>query len=245
MKMGMGMGMGCTTKQDQAREGRNKTRLGVEESLLDILACLKKSKREMSVAAIGMEHGWIPVLRKERRYGAANSIGVKNLFTVFVHNLLEFMDHEELRKIFTKYGVVRDVFIPRKRREKTGFRFGFVRYDCGVAAGIAVQKGDGIWIGSKNTKVKLADQNRNFEKKNLTISSARRRERNSEKVAEEETEKKVGVGFTPRFSNSRKTFHSSWVCSHHCATMEVPTGSESDCGTDEEDDVAKEATKSQ
>ncbi|XP_028101283.1 serine/arginine-rich splicing factor 2-like [Camellia sinensis] len=59
--------------------------------------------------------------------------------------------------LFSSYGVVKDVFIPNKRRKATGSRFGFVRYDCPIAARVAVQKADGIWCDNKSLKVRIAE----------------------------------------------------------------------------------------
>lgn len=41
-----------------------------------------------------------------------------------------------------------------KRRKATGSRFGFVRFDCPVAAEVAVQKANGLWCDNKELKVK-------------------------------------------------------------------------------------------
>ncbi|KAL7180892.1 hypothetical protein ACSBR1_039868 [Camellia fascicularis] len=51
------------------------------------------------------------------------------------------MDPKSLFGLFSKFGIVKDVFIPMKRRKATRSRFGFVRYDCPVAAEMAgIQK---------------------------------------------------------------------------------------------------------
>ncbi|KAL7258547.1 hypothetical protein ACSBR1_004636 [Camellia fascicularis] len=52
-------------------------------------------------------------------------------------NLPKPMDSQSLYKLFSKFGVVKDVFIPRKRKKSTNTRFGFIRYDCPVSARIA------------------------------------------------------------------------------------------------------------
>ncbi|GAB2274347.1 hypothetical protein Dimus_009111 [Dionaea muscipula] len=65
------------------------------------------------------------------------------------------MDPKGLHKMYSKFGVVRDVFIPRKR-SKAGRRFGFVRYDCEVAANVAIQTTNGLWVHDKEFKVKNA-----------------------------------------------------------------------------------------
>ncbi|KAL7263059.1 hypothetical protein ACSBR1_001268 [Camellia fascicularis] len=66
------------------------------------------------------------------------------------------MDPRALYKLFTKFGIVRDVFIPQKRRKATNSRFGFVRFDCSMAANVAVQKADGLWVEDRELKVKMA-----------------------------------------------------------------------------------------
>ncbi|KAL7175468.1 hypothetical protein ACSBR2_029127 [Camellia fascicularis] len=59
--------------------------------------------------------------------------------------------------MFSNFGVVKDVYIPDKRRKATKSRFSFVRYDCPVATGIAIQKTAGIWCDNKVLKVKRSD----------------------------------------------------------------------------------------
>ncbi|GMP70796.1 hypothetical protein CsSME_00029496 [Camellia sinensis var. sinensis] len=100
--------------------------------------------------------GWIPVTRKRRpRYQQIHYRGA-GFITVFVDNLPESMVPRSLFNLFSSYGVVKDVFIPNKRRKATGSRFGFVRYDCVTAARVAVQKANGIWCDDKSLKVRLA-----------------------------------------------------------------------------------------
>ncbi|GAB2287063.1 Splicing factor [Dionaea muscipula] len=76
--------------------------------------------------------------------------------TLFVEDIPEGMDNGELKKLFLRYGVVMDAYIPGKRN-KAGKRFGFVRYDCAVAAEVAIQRTNGLWIKDKQLKVKRAD----------------------------------------------------------------------------------------
>ncbi|GAB2301652.1 hypothetical protein Dimus_035684 [Dionaea muscipula] len=75
---------------------------------------------------------------------------------IFVEDVPESMNQVELRKLFSRFGVVIDAFIPRKLN-KGKRRFGFVRYDCPVAAEVAIQRTNGIWIRNKESKVKFAD----------------------------------------------------------------------------------------
>ncbi|KAL7263908.1 hypothetical protein ACSBR1_001959 [Camellia fascicularis] len=76
------------------------------------------------------------------------------LFTVFVDNLPSAMDAKTLFKLFTQFG--KDVFIPFKRRTVTNSRFGFVRFNCPVAADIAIQKANGLLVDERVLEVKKA-----------------------------------------------------------------------------------------
>ncbi|KAL7254073.1 hypothetical protein ACSBR1_008468 [Camellia fascicularis] len=67
------------------------------------------------------------------------------------------MDPKGLFNLFCKFGIVKDVFIPGKRRQATRSRFGFVRYDCEVVAAMAIQKEDGLWCDNKALLVKRAE----------------------------------------------------------------------------------------
>ncbi|XP_028087047.1 serine/arginine-rich splicing factor SC35-like [Camellia sinensis] len=102
------------------------------------------------------EGSWIPVIR-QRKGGGAHSYGriSTGLVNVFVDNVPLSMDAKALYKIFMKFGVVKDVFIPFKRRRATNSWFGFVRYDCEVAVNIAVQKANGLWIDNRRLQVKI------------------------------------------------------------------------------------------
>ncbi|KAL7193971.1 hypothetical protein ACSBR2_025582 [Camellia fascicularis] len=79
------------------------------------------------------------------------------IHTIFVDNLPNSMDPKGLYKVFTNFGIVKDVFIPNKRRKMTRSRFGFIRYACPVAANMAVQKAHGIWCDNRALKVKEVD----------------------------------------------------------------------------------------
>ncbi|GMQ10313.1 hypothetical protein CsSME_00053366 [Camellia sinensis var. sinensis] len=101
--------------------------------------------------------GWKPVLGKHGGKEGRNSDLGKEIHTIFLDNLLESMDPKGLYNIFTNYGIVKDVFIPNKRRKLTQSRFGFVRYACPVVANMAVQKAHGIWCDNRALKIKVAD----------------------------------------------------------------------------------------
>ncbi|KAL7253605.1 hypothetical protein ACSBR1_008025 [Camellia fascicularis] len=70
------------------------------------------------------------------------------------------MDAKSLFKFFSKFGIVKDVFIPSKRRVVSHSRFGFVRFDCNVAADIAIQKANGLLVDDKVLEVKAATLDR-------------------------------------------------------------------------------------
>ncbi|KAL7233956.1 hypothetical protein ACSBR1_017543 [Camellia fascicularis] len=83
--------------------------------------------------------------------------------------------------LFSNYGVVNDVFIPNKRRKATGSRFGFVRYDCQIAAKVAVQKANGIWCDDNGLEAGITEfgnevqyQKKEEAKKGKTIQTEQR-----------------------------------------------------------------------
>ncbi|KAL7249513.1 hypothetical protein ACSBR1_011667 [Camellia fascicularis] len=113
------------------------------------------------------QDGWIPVVKHPKRSDTWNKVGSNGLFSIFVDNLPFNMDPRALFKLFTNFGIVRDVFIPQKRRKATNSRFGFVRFDCLVAANVVVQKTDGLWVEDRELKVKMAEYGRFEIKTNL------------------------------------------------------------------------------
>ncbi|KAL7208468.1 hypothetical protein ACSBR1_030253 [Camellia fascicularis] len=86
----------------------------------------------------GRNGGWIPVRRQQKGGEAQGKEAKHGLFTVFVDKLPLAMDAKSLFNLFTKFRIMKDVFIPAKRRIVTNSRFGFVRFDCHVAADIAI-----------------------------------------------------------------------------------------------------------
>ncbi|GAB2281040.1 Serine/arginine-rich splicing factor 12 [Dionaea muscipula] len=101
--------------------------------------------------------GWVPVLNRSFHRGNTMIRGRGGrLITLFVVDILDSMDYVEMNKLFAKFGVVRDVYLPKKR-SMLSKRFGFVRYDCSIAAKIALQRTNGVWLQDKELKVKFAD----------------------------------------------------------------------------------------
>ncbi|KAL7164645.1 hypothetical protein ACSBR2_040526 [Camellia fascicularis] len=106
------------------------------------------------------EGGWQPVMRRQGRVGRGFSNQKIGTYTLFVDELLESTKPKGLYSLFNNFGAVKDVYISFKRRKQMRSRFGFVRYDCPVAAQMAVQKANGLWCDNIALKLKLAD----FEK---------------------------------------------------------------------------------
>ncbi|KAL7214301.1 hypothetical protein ACSBR1_026670 [Camellia fascicularis] len=100
--------------------------------------------------------GWIPVVRQRGRQGRGKNEECASVFTIFVDNIPNSANPKGLHNLFTKFGAVKDVFIPNKRRRITNTRFAFVRFDCKVAANVAVQKENGLWVDDKAIVVKHA-----------------------------------------------------------------------------------------
>ncbi|KAL7212973.1 hypothetical protein ACSBR2_015635 [Camellia fascicularis] len=61
--------------------------------------------------------GWIPVVKQKGRQDVRLEGQRKGLFTVFVDNIPNSMDPKVLYSLFMKFGIVKDVFIPQKRRK--------------------------------------------------------------------------------------------------------------------------------
>ncbi|KAL7200136.1 hypothetical protein ACSBR2_022276 [Camellia fascicularis] len=94
--------------------------------------------------------GWISIERRREGVRDQGKDVKYGLFTVFVDNLPSAMDAKTLFKLFTQFGIVKDVFIS----------FGFVRFNCPVAADIAIQKGNGLLVDERVLEVKKATKDR-------------------------------------------------------------------------------------
>lgn len=118
--------------------------------------CESDHGREKSTGLNGRQDGgWIPVVRNHRGQSGTR-MRSKETFTLFVDNIPDSKDLRWFRWAFNKFGVVTDAFIPHKRSKCTGNHFGFVRYDCHVAAGMAISKMHGIWVDNTRLYVKEA-----------------------------------------------------------------------------------------
>ncbi|GMP41887.1 hypothetical protein CsSME_00011832 [Camellia sinensis var. sinensis] len=104
------------------------------------------------------EGGWNPIIRRRKNTSwQRGSRKEQGLITIFVDNIPESMDPKGLFTLLCKFGIVKDVFIPGKRRQATRSRFGFVRYNCEVAAEIAIQKANGPWCDNRALMLKKAE----------------------------------------------------------------------------------------
>ncbi|XP_028109247.1 nuclear localization sequence-binding protein-like [Camellia sinensis] len=101
--------------------------------------------------------GWRSVLCGRRRREQGSVPGKPGLYTIFMDNIPLSMNPKGLYELFKKFRVVRDVCIPNKTRKTTRLRFGFVRYDCSVAAEMAAQKANGVWCDDKALWGKFAE----------------------------------------------------------------------------------------
>ncbi|CAL5340772.1 unnamed protein product [Camellia sinensis] len=115
--------------------------------------------------------GWKPVLKKRRMGLQTGRSRMNDLVSLFVDEVPEAMTPSDLFNLFSKFGVVKDVFIPLKRRKTTRSRFGFVRYDCTVAAEVAVSKADGLWCHNKALRVKLAEYSKYNQRRQMLTNA--------------------------------------------------------------------------
>ncbi|GFY85619.1 hypothetical protein Acr_04g0003570 [Actinidia rufa] len=103
--------------------------------------------------------GWTPVINKHARK-KMNISGDEEVITLF-NNLPNPVDKNWLMKTFSKFGKIRDVFIPLKRNI-SGNRFGFLRFECPIAANRAIRTLNGTWSYDKQLGVKIAGYSRNI-----------------------------------------------------------------------------------
>lgn len=102
------------------------------ERVRETLRGSAKGKVHDQEASNGDHGGWVPVIRSHRPRNSGWNKDKEELFTLFVDNILDDRDQHWLSRTFNKFGVVKDAFIPRKRRKCSGNKFGFVRFGCHV-----------------------------------------------------------------------------------------------------------------
>ncbi|KAL7253870.1 hypothetical protein ACSBR1_008251 [Camellia fascicularis] len=114
----------------------------------------------------GERGGWIPVIKQRGRQVCPNlwTDGRRAvLITLFVDNLPESFSPKNLYDLFIKFGVVKDVYIPQKRRKSTNTIFRFVRYNCSIAATVVEQKANGLWVDNKSLSAKIVEYGKGIE----------------------------------------------------------------------------------
>ncbi|CAL5343197.1 unnamed protein product [Camellia sinensis] len=174
-----------------------------------------------------MHLGWQPVFRRRGMIKATRDSKGGKLFTVFVDNIPDSMNPKSLFQLFAKFGIVKDVFIPKKRRKITGSRFGFVRYDCSVAAEMAVQRADGLWCDDKALRVKGAEFKRVDPGKIKQSEGTNQRAQNMVRNSHWADHRGVGKGV--RGLQERSLHKQDQVCesSENQAELHGPTSTES------------------
>lgn len=107
--------------------------------------------RGYSITCNRSGENWTPVINNKWKHNGGNKIT-----TLFVDNLPDDSWSVWVRNLFSKFGRVRDLFIPNKRSKITGMRFGFVRFARRDEANMAIAKANGLWIWGNKLVVKLA-----------------------------------------------------------------------------------------
>merc|ERR1712048_312649 len=81
---------------------------------------------------------------------------VSDMISLKIDNLSYRTDQETLRRKFSKYGEIGDVFIPKDRRNGDSRGFGFVRYYSKRDAEDAIHAVDGRDIDGREVRVDFA-----------------------------------------------------------------------------------------
>lgn len=107
--------------------------------------------RDASYSDKGRWENWTHVINNNWKHNRGNK-----LTTLFIDNLPDDSSSVWVRNLFSKFGRVRDLFIPSKKSKITGLRFGFVRFGRRDEAISAIAKASGLWIWGNKLVVKLA-----------------------------------------------------------------------------------------
>ncbi|KAH7841955.1 hypothetical protein Vadar_010007 [Vaccinium darrowii] len=94
------------------------------------------------------------------KLGGSYFSSVGSSFTIFVDNLPSEVGVPWFRKFFSKFGKIAEVFIPAKRSNRTGNRFGYVRFVYQEDVAFAIANANGLWVGRRNLLVKRASYDR-------------------------------------------------------------------------------------
>ncbi|KAH7833300.1 hypothetical protein Vadar_004923 [Vaccinium darrowii] len=85
---------------------------------------------------------------------------VGSSFTILVDNLPFEVGVPWFRKFFSYFGKIAEVFIPANRSNRTGNRYGYVRFAYQKDVAFAIANANGLWVGRRNLIVKRASYDR-------------------------------------------------------------------------------------
>lgn len=88
---------------------------------------------------------------------------IRDTFSLLVLNITFRTTGDDLYPLFSKYGKVADIFIPRDRRTGVSRGFAFVRYKHADEAAKAIERMDGRTVDGREIMVKYAKYGRNEE----------------------------------------------------------------------------------
>ncbi|KAI8570572.1 hypothetical protein RHMOL_Rhmol01G0045300 [Rhododendron molle] len=138
------------------------------------------------------------VMDEEAESGGGERNFQENKITLFVDNLYDEIRKTWIYNLFSRFGKIRDIYIPNKRSKITGRRFCFVRFEVNREAEQAITRTDGIWVRDLKLVVKIA----RFMKK-----TEGNKDRSSNQWHEAQLNRRnqrdIGRGFEPVHSNLR------------------------------------------
>ncbi|GAB2279522.1 hypothetical protein Dimus_014162 [Dionaea muscipula] len=108
---------------------------------------MSRERRSCDGSSARISGDCVPVINRSFRHGNVMNRGRGNkLISLFVEDIQESMEYVEMKSLFAKFGV-----------ESIEQAIRLIGYECSVAADVAIQKSNGLWIKDKELKVKLAD----------------------------------------------------------------------------------------
>lgn len=66
------------------------------------------------------------------------------------------------RKVFGNFGFVLELFLPNKKSQRTGNRFGFIKYSSDNAVDVVISRVNGLWVGNRYLIVERASYDKNI-----------------------------------------------------------------------------------
>ncbi|KAI8570602.1 hypothetical protein RHMOL_Rhmol01G0048300 [Rhododendron molle] len=113
-------------------------------------------------------------------------------------NLYDEIPKTWIYNLFSRFGKIRDIYIPNKRSKITGRRFCFVRFEVNREAEQAITRTAGIWVRDLKLVVKIA----RFMKK-TEGNQDRSSNQWHEAQLNRRNQREIGRGFEPVHSNLR------------------------------------------